>query len=976
MKNPVLINKNYDNIIESLKKKSLSFTPEWRFDDENPDLGSILAAVYSKQVEETIEILNSSVENYYRTFLNFSSPIHKVATPAVVPVSFNVAIGQKKPILLKAGTELEAISVFDERVKYITDDDLWAYPLAISKILYMNKKLNSYYSLELDDDSNVSMPEDIFDNFVFFNSSLLFGLEKEVIVNLKISDKEFEMKYLEELKKYVRWEYLSEGLWRNFNKVEYLGNKIKLHKINEDKIDTSYLEEEENYDLGYNIRAVIVGNSNVLRELYLSSPLIDIEQVDFAKSNVDYCKINDKITTSEKIAPFSEIFNTQNSIDIISNTCFSKKNALIKLSFNLTIEDVVQSANTEMIDWKLVMKKSEFDRMRRPVVSVFKVNYQYYNGVDWKILNLESKYEKLFYYQNENTDIEIKFMCPEDLMPIENDEKIEYLIRITVEKIENEFALNPLYKTPFIANLNATFEFDDMQTLSDVAVCTLGNTRTVYNKVYNKERIYGFFIDIEDKNNLYLAINDEIVSGDLSLYFDMHKSMYSSASRLSISYLNFDGESLKWEDLKYEDNTHALTGSGNINLQIDNHISKSNFVNEEKSWIRISSTLFDIENLKAIHINTVMTKQFELFENRVVDTTKEYTEIIIEEDDVISLDVWVDEVHNLNDVEIKKIRESKLVYKEELDEDGRVLSFKVKWDMAANLQTKTEYDRLFVFDKLKKQILFGDDNHGKKPPYGRYGLVSYDYLTSKGKLGSVDVEGVKSLTLPISGINKIYNFSKSTGAVDDEETKDLMRRTSEFYKYRKKPFTKFDYEKRILDKFRDLLDVECKINDLDDAKMILKVIVLSEEALKSSLRPEQKKSIREYVEKILPVSFLKNDILVEDPKVIEVSYNIRIKLLDDKRKQVSDQINKAIEKYLHFIHGGYQENGWKIKDIPTISDLISQLEIDKNFVVVNVDEIFKIIDGNKESYISRAKMIEFDESFVIKNGNHNIEIMS
>ncbi|MGB3368447.1 MAG: hypothetical protein WBA54_13210 [Acidaminobacteraceae bacterium] len=973
MKNPVLINKNYDNIIESLKKKSLSFTPEWRFDDENPDLGSILAAVYSKQVEETVEILNSSVENYYRTFLNFSSPVHKVATPAIVPVSFNVAIGQKKPILLHAGTELEAISVFDERVKYITDDDLWAYPLAIEKILYMNKKLNSYYSLELDESSNVSEPEDIFDNFVLFKSSLLFGLEKEVVISLRLSNKEFEARYIDQLETYVRWEFLSGTLWTAFDKVEYLENQIKLYKNNELNIDTYFPDEEE--DNQYNIRAVIVGNSETLRELYIINPQIFIEQINFMTSNIDYCKINDKITTSEKIAPFNELYNAQNSIDIISNTCFSKKNALIKLSFNLSIEDVVESANTELINWKLIMKKSEFDRMRRPVLSIFKVNYQYYTGVDWKILNVEPKYEKIFYYQNDNTDIEIKFICPDDLMPIETEDKIEYLIRITVEKIENEFALNPLYKTPFITNLDATFEFQSMQTLSDVAICTLGTTKNVYNQVYNNERVYGFFIDIEDSNNLYLALNEDIVSGDLNIYFDMYKSMYTSKSKLNISYLNFDGERSRWEGLKFEDHTHGLTGSGNVMLQIDKLISKTIFLNERKSWIRISSTLFDIDNLKAIHLNTVMTKQLEKFENRVVDTSKEYTEILIEEEDVISFDVWVNEVHNLNDVEIKKLRESGLIYKEEVDEEGRILSFRVKWENTSNLQTKSEFDRLFVFDKLKKQILFGDDKHGKKPPYGRYGLISYDYLTSKGKLGSVDRYGVKSLALPISGINKVYNFSKSTGAVDDEETKELMVRTSEFYKYRKKPFTKYDYENKILDRFRDLLDVECKISILEDSKMLLKIVVLSEDVLRSMLKPEQKKSIREYIETILPVSFLKNDILVEDPKIIEISYNIRIKLLYGKRKLVTDQINSSIEKYLHFSYGGYQENGWKIKTLPTISDLISQLESDKKFVVVSVDEIFKIIDGNKEAYISRAKMIEFDESFVIKNGKHSIEIM-
>ena len=50
---------------------SHSYTPEWHYDKENPDIGAAIARIFASQMEDNVGILDDVLERYHAEFVNF-----------------------------------------------------------------------------------------------------------------------------------------------------------------------------------------------------------------------------------------------------------------------------------------------------------------------------------------------------------------------------------------------------------------------------------------------------------------------------------------------------------------------------------------------------------------------------------------------------------------------------------------------------------------------------------------------------------------------------------------------------------------------------------------------------------------------------------------------------------------------------------------------------------------------------------------
>ena len=58
------------NILDQIRKLAASYVPEWQFDEENPDIGSVLALLYADQMQENLNRYNTILERYYVELMN------------------------------------------------------------------------------------------------------------------------------------------------------------------------------------------------------------------------------------------------------------------------------------------------------------------------------------------------------------------------------------------------------------------------------------------------------------------------------------------------------------------------------------------------------------------------------------------------------------------------------------------------------------------------------------------------------------------------------------------------------------------------------------------------------------------------------------------------------------------------------------------------------------------------------------------
>ncbi|MBQ2830884.1 MAG: hypothetical protein IJF15_07730, partial [Oscillospiraceae bacterium] len=70
------------DLCRRVEELAASYTPEWRFDRDDPDIGSTLALIYASQMAENIRRMNQLPEKYHTEFVNMLGLTLKPAYPA------------------------------------------------------------------------------------------------------------------------------------------------------------------------------------------------------------------------------------------------------------------------------------------------------------------------------------------------------------------------------------------------------------------------------------------------------------------------------------------------------------------------------------------------------------------------------------------------------------------------------------------------------------------------------------------------------------------------------------------------------------------------------------------------------------------------------------------------------------------------------------------------------------------------------
>lgn len=59
-----------EDLCRRMEELAASYTPEWRFDRKNPDVGSTLGLIFTEQMADNIRRINRLPEKYHTEFIN------------------------------------------------------------------------------------------------------------------------------------------------------------------------------------------------------------------------------------------------------------------------------------------------------------------------------------------------------------------------------------------------------------------------------------------------------------------------------------------------------------------------------------------------------------------------------------------------------------------------------------------------------------------------------------------------------------------------------------------------------------------------------------------------------------------------------------------------------------------------------------------------------------------------------------------
>ena len=80
-----------EDIEELIRKGAASYTPEWHFDTEDPDIGSTIGRIFARQMQENIRAVNHVLDVYQAEFVNLLDLTLERAVPAGTVVVFHLA---------------------------------------------------------------------------------------------------------------------------------------------------------------------------------------------------------------------------------------------------------------------------------------------------------------------------------------------------------------------------------------------------------------------------------------------------------------------------------------------------------------------------------------------------------------------------------------------------------------------------------------------------------------------------------------------------------------------------------------------------------------------------------------------------------------------------------------------------------------------------------------------------------------------
>ncbi|BEP29034.1 hypothetical protein [Helicovermis profundi] len=933
MKYPKFYNISKNEIKSTLKKRVISYTPEWKLNFETPDPGAILTNIFLNQTIETIDLLNASVKNYYYSFLNFINPSALFAIPSKVKVVFESSVGVNKMVVIPKGTSLESSSSLGA-ASFFTSEELCIYPITISNVYFLNTKLNTIVKSKIENYYFSGSSLNLNENILFFKSTIFNDLINEASFKLILNDKQFSEQLVEYLlSNSVSFEFLTNTKWMEFSSVKFTGTYFELKK------DKDYLIDKNESS---NFRIKINKIDKVLSEFSIKNPLINLITYNFSNSISSFATNTvSKINDNENIKPFEENFQRFDEFLIVSNSVLSKNGSIINIDFDLEFNDFIINTDESKIDWKIVMKKSEFEKLKIPLITIFEVDWLYFNGTSWKELEIDKNYKKIFNANLNLTHINFDFICPIDLKANYEDDIEVYAIKIKIKKIENEFKTYGIYKSPIIKNIHLAFNYTKDVKFNNIFEYNRLEYLEHFANVYsNSKEITIFKNEFTENNSIYLEIDKTIEIGTLNLLIVFKKSNYSiNSKKIKIVSKNFNVQNKNSNSIEFLDGTFNLSGTGIIKLFIKEKIIPTKLFNIEASWIEITTDNLDFDNIKGIYFNSVEANQLSYENNIILDTLLEQSEYFIDYENIVDIEVLV---------------ENK------------------KWKRTNTFLDKNSDDCVYCFDPISKQLTFGNGFLGKKAPYGEYGLIKLNISITNGTGGIIKPFEITSPTFPIAYINKVFNPISSYGGTDIEDESELITRTAQDIKSKNRVLSIRDYEHFLITSFDELKDVKCLINRDRNLKKVLgnfTFALISKSPYKYKISDTLKNEILSSLYNVLPATINKENIDLIDTDILEIKYSLIVYC--DNENISTDSIKNAINEYLNIDIGNFNK-GWKINELPKIDGLL--LFLNEKFINVYINifkEEFVLIKNNYTIELNRKKL-ESNYMFIIKHGKHNI----
>lgn len=924
-----------EDIIEQIKQRAKSYTPEWNFDTDNPDIAAALALVYADMLSGTLKKINNTPLKNKIAFFNMMNASLLPASPSEGYVSFSLSSDDVGNTEIAKGAVLSSYAADGDTMRFETCDDILVSPARIVKAFCADDNesfIGEYENFGEEKTSLFGLPnKNLQKHTMLISHPYAFGLRSDSQIALRFffmggtASGHDSVKALASGAAEIEYYSGEKTGYIPFADVKEQNGELILLK----GADQPATETDED---GHNIRVTVKDMSRVKNlmfshmEAFPSGESIVPDNV--LNGNVEY-NINE-------FYPFGERFGLFDEVYFGSSEVLSKRGAKVTLSFDMSISEIPieNQLDDEGINWKWIANKKDFKETRSYKIAITSVIWEYFNGTGWSRLFPDSTADDLFSIRQGVTSSfkTMTFICPEDISQTFVGAHLGYYIRARILKAENLYKNKGWYLAPFVRNISFEYHYEDNGCRVDDILTYNNISQQRFDTVNAAKEGFAPFINSASVNRtVYFGFQTPPDKGPMRILWGIEEGSSAVRPKLEWTYLTDSG----WRPMNMIDETEGFSKVGSTVFLDNQGFCRRRMFGEELFWIAVSDKEDVYRNKRVglpmvnrIYFNTVMVSNVDSHNEEyfAMNIYSEDAVLTLASRNVLDLDLYINEIDSIRERELAELEKEDRIIR--VSGSGGIDSeIWVKWNEVNSFAVENNESRCYVLDRSTGKITFGNGRKGRIPPVSDVNNIRVSYTTGGGERTNIPEGKIGGLERSYGFVSAAVNPKSFYGGTDTETIHQAMRRNAVMLRTQGKAVTIRDLESITFNASKNIRKLRCisgrNASGSSESGAVTLVVLKRENSEFVRIKNE----ITDYLKGRLPGNLIADDRLyIVEPTFVKI--NVRAQIQTDDINGIFElrkNAHKCIEDYFAAFSGTDGDNVWRLGVIPNEQQIRSAL---------------------------------------------------
>lgn len=918
-----------------------SYTPEWRFDGQDPDVGSTLALLYAEQMADNIRRLNRLPEKYHTELVNLLGLSLQPAAPASATAVVELLRGTVPGVALPRGSRLLAEGEDGEPILFETTGDVYVTNARITDVLSLSGREGRIYPLlggpaparlvpgSWEEEAAEAPPPQfegeelpaappfaLFDyeepgieqNAVLLYHRCVFGAEGDIPVQIAVTGENGEsLAGLLADADLWRWSYYGENGLTPFSQVSAAEGRLVLRREKPSRA----LELD-----GVPCHLICLEALGSVREaLTVTDIRVASERLPMPPERILH---NGEALEAAECMPFGETVSLFDECYICDDQAFAQEGAEITLSFHLSSRKKLLrlTAQQESSELKIIKRKPRNIQYDTVFASPQRVALEYFDGRAWKRLPASREWSGLL-DGSHSGDFEITFPCPEDWRggAVEGYEGRSLRLRVT--QADDCYLLPCEHTMPVLRDLKLSYAYRGTWKQPQRLRTVCGTQISDQSRALLKGEPVTVFQPLPyPEASLYLGFDRPLEGAPVSIFFDVEENVRFRMEPVAFEYSTRTG----FKQMKVVDGTENFSGPGSVLFMPPSDFAGLEVEGVRRWWLRLRGPGGQgyHARVRRIYLNAVDVRGQQTLAEETFYVDPGVSEFPLAGENILSADVFVDESSRLSRGEMRALLEERPGdVRAEYDSIGNTAAFFVRWTEAAdNARTG---DRQYRIDRGRNVLVFD----GPQPPMGAE--VSVRVIRCAGARGNVPVGAVNRFFGNVMYVQSVYNPLPACAGGDQEDLDGALRRGADLLAGRGRLISEADFARAALSFSGTVEKAKCLAGRDIDGRPAPELITLAVMTRDYGEGGRAFGNLREPLRKLLlercEAAVSPEHLILSEPVYVEISVSVWVKVGSTASSfQIQSRIQEAIEDFLDPLPGE-RSKGWEIGVLPTEGQL-------------------------------------------------------